>query len=149
MDWAIRPQQRTQEQKSNGLLFPSYYLDFADDIALLSHSYKHAQEKVQSLATTSRLAGLKIKRSKTKVMRINNTREDPIKLENEAIEDVTSFRYLQSVIATDARSEQYVIVVLRINKARIAFLLLRPVWRLKEIFLRTKLRILIPVQRPS
>ena len=58
MDWVIGPQCRTQEQESNGPLFPGYYQDFADDIALLSHSYKHAQEKVQSLAMTSRLAGL-------------------------------------------------------------------------------------------
>ena len=93
------------------------------------------------------MAGLKIKISKTKVTRINNTREDPIKLENKAIEDVTSLTYFQSVIATDGGSEQYVVV--RIDKARIAFLLLRPVWRLKEIFLRTKLRILIPMRRPS
>ena len=63
----------------------------------LSHSHKHAQDKVQSLAATSRMAGLTIKRNKTKTMRINSTEEEPIKLGNKAIV-VTSFTYLGSVM---------------------------------------------------
>ena len=51
----------------------------------------------------------------------------------------TSFTYLGSVIAVDGGTEWDVLV--RIGKARTAFLLLRPVWRSKEISLRTKLRI--------
>ena len=121
------------------LLSQLHDLDYADDIALLSHSHKHAQDKAQSLATTSGMTGLTIKRSKTKTMRINSAKEEPIKLGNEAIEDITSFTYLGSVIATDGGPEQDVLV--RIGKARTAFLLLRPVWRSKEIFLRANLRI--------
>ena len=44
--------------------------------------------------------------------------------------------YLGSGIATDGGSEQDVTAT--IQKARTAFLLLRPVWGSKEIFLRTK-----------
>ena len=47
--------------------------------------------------------------------------------------------YLESVIAVDVGTERD--VLLRIGKARTAFLRLRPVWRSKEISLTTKLRI--------
>ena len=71
-------------------------LDFADDIGLLSHNYKHAQDKIQLLATTQEMTALTIKRSKTKAMRINSAMEEPIKLNNKAIEDVSSSTYLGS-----------------------------------------------------
>ena len=72
-------------------------------------------------------------------MRINSTNERPIKLNNEDIENVTSFTYLGSVIAVDGGTERDMLA--RIGKARTAFLLLRPARRSKEISLRTKLRI--------
>ena len=72
-------------------------------------------------------------------MRINSTNEHPIKLDNEDIENVASFTYLGSVITVDGGTERDVLV--RIGKARTAFLLLRPVWRSKELSQRTKLRI--------
>ena len=72
-------------------------------------------------------------------MRINSTNERPIKLDNEDIDNVASLTYLRSVIAVDGGTERDVLV--RIDKARTAFLLLRPVWRSKDIPLRTKRRI--------
>ena len=71
-------------------------------------------------------------------MRINSTNDRPIKLNNEHIENVDSFTYLGSVIAVDGGTGD---VLARIGKARTAFLLLRPVWRSKEISVRTKLTI--------
>ena len=71
-------------------------LDFADDLALFSHNHRHAQDKVHSLATTAEKPRHK---SKTKTMRINSTNQAPIKLDNEEIENVASFIYLESVIA--------------------------------------------------
>jgi len=121
------------------LLSQLHDLDCADDIALLSHHHKHAQDKIQSLATPAVMTGPTIKKSKIKTMRINSTNKHPIKLDNEAVENVASFTYLGSVIAVDEGTERDVLV--RIGKARTAFLLLRPVWRSKEISLRTKLRI--------
>ena len=115
-------------------------LDFADDIALLSHSCQHAQAKVQSLASTAKLTGLNIKKSKTnKVMRVKNVSHYPITLDNEALDDVSSFTYLGSVISTDGGSERD--VQTRIGKARSAFLLLKTLWRSKNLSLKTKLRI--------
>ena len=117
------------------LLSQLHDLDFADDIVQLSHYHKHAQDKVQSQATTASMTGLTIKKRKTKTMRINSTNELPIKLNNEDIENVASFTYLGSVIAVDGGTERDVLA--RIGKARTEFLLLRPVWRSKEISLRT------------
>ena len=68
-------------------------------------------------------------------MHVNSTNERPIKLNNEDIENVASSTYLGSVIAVDGGTERDVLA--RIGKARTEFLLLRPVWRSKEISLRT------------
>ena len=38
-------------------------------------------------------------------MRINNTKEEPIKIDNEAIKGVTAFTYLASVMAVDGGAE--------------------------------------------
>lgn len=97
-------------------------LDVADDVALLSYTHQHAQANVQSLASTAKLKGLNTKRSKAKVMRVNH---DPITLDNEALEEVSFFTYLGSVISTDGGSEQD--AQAKIGKARSAFLLLRPI----------------------
>ena len=78
-------------------------------------------------------------KSKTKTLCINSTNERPIKLNNEDIENDEPFTYLRSVTAVDGGTERDVLA--RISKAITAFLLLRPVWRSKEISLRTKLRI--------
>jgi len=112
---------------------------YADDLALLSHIQRHSQDNFHSLATTAEMAGLNINKSKTKTMRINSTNQALIKLDNEDIENVSSFTYLGSVIAVDGGTKMDVLV--RIGKARTAFLLLRPVWRSKKISLQTKLRL--------
>ena len=108
-------------------LFQLYDIDFAADIALLSHNHNLVQEKDHSLATTAGMTGLTIEKSNIKTMHINSANERPIKLDNEDIENVVSFTYLGSVIAVHGSSERDVLV--RIGKARTAFLLLRPVWR--------------------
>ena len=95
IDWLMKTTtegSRTEIQWS--LLSQLHDLDFADDIALLSHNHKHAQDKVQSLATTAGMTGLTIKKSKTKTMRINSTNDCPNKLDNEDIENVASLIYL-------------------------------------------------------
>ena len=47
------------------------------------------------------MAGLTIKRNKSKTLRINSPKEEPIKLNNKAMENVSA--YLGSVIAFDGR----------------------------------------------
>ena len=46
-------------------------LDFADDLALMSHTHWQMQEKTNSVRDTSTHIGLHINRGKTKVLKIN------------------------------------------------------------------------------
>ena len=63
IDWIMKT---TTEGSRTGIqwsfLSQLHDLDFADDISLLSHNHKHAQDKVQSLATTTSMTGLTIKK---------------------------------------------------------------------------------------
>ena len=53
-------------------------LDFADDLALLSHNHSQMQDKTTLLETTSAGTGLKINRKKTELMRMNTTANAPM-----------------------------------------------------------------------
>ncbi|KAI0216279.1 hypothetical protein LSAT2_031691, partial [Lamellibrachia satsuma] len=53
-------------------------LDFADDLALLSHSHQQMQDKTTELATVSLQVGLNIHKGKTKVLRMNAASTDPV-----------------------------------------------------------------------
>ena len=66
-------------------------LDFADDLALLSHRLQDMQEKVNSLREASQRVGLRISQEKTKVMRINSRQETPVTIEGMPAEDVKEF----------------------------------------------------------
>ncbi|VDO74668.1 unnamed protein product [Schistosoma margrebowiei] len=46
-------------------------LDFADDLALLSHTHEQMQIKTSSVAAASALVGLNIHKRKTKVLKYN------------------------------------------------------------------------------
>ena len=50
-------------------------LDFADDLALLSHSHPQMQEKASELLTVSAQVGLNIHKGKTKLLKVNTDRE--------------------------------------------------------------------------
>ena len=69
-------------------------LDFADDLALLSHNHRQMQDKTSRLETTSARTGLKLNKKKTEVMRINATVNAPITVNGEPLKEVDSFVYL-------------------------------------------------------
>ena len=60
-------------------------LDFADDIALLSHAYQQMQKKTTQLEKSAAKLGLSASKAKTKSMRMNTTNTISIMLD---IEDV-------------------------------------------------------------
>jgi hypothetical protein len=60
-------------------------LDFADDLALLSHNYMQIQDKTTRLATTSAGTGLKINLKKTELIKINTTIQSLITVGGEPI----------------------------------------------------------------
>ena len=69
-------------------------LDFADDLALLSHNHSQMQDKTTRLETVSAGTGLKISRKKTELMKTNSTANTPVTVGGELIREVDSFFYL-------------------------------------------------------
>ena len=139
-DWIMKI---TTEGRNNGIQWTLTTqlddLDFADDLALLSHNHRQMQEKTSRLETTSARTGLRINKKKTEVMRINATVNAPITVNGEPVKEVESFVYLGSVIDKQGGTDRD--VAARIGKARGAFVTLKNIWAAKEINIKTKLRI--------
>ena len=114
-------------------------IDFADDIALLSHSQGHMQDKTERLSNVARSTCLEVNVGKTKSLRVNATQEALININVQAIEDVDNFTYLGSIVSKTGGADED--VKARISKARHAFVTLRPVWRNENLSLHTKLRL--------
>ena len=114
-------------------------LDFADDLALLSHTHQQMQDKTSTLEANASKVGLRINKDKTKVMKVNTKKDDRIKLTSGDIEEVRSFTYLGSLVDETGGAQQD--IKTRTAKARTAFSLLNKVWRSREIATKTKLRI--------
>ena len=140
IDWIMKT---TTSGKKNGiqwtLLKQLNDLDFADDLALLSHNRNQMQEKTNSLENTSAGTGLRINKQKTELMRINATASTPVTIKGEPIKEVESFVYLGSIVDRQGGTDQD--VKARIGKARGAFIMLKSIWASKEISTKTKLRI--------
>ena len=130
IDWTMK---RSTEHHRTGIhwnLFSQLEdLDFADDLALLSETHKHMEQKTKMLQEKSSQLGLKINVGKTKVMKVNIRSSEPISLESRAVEEVQDFIYLGSNISTNGGADKD--VELPINKARHAF---RTLWALWALF---------------
>ena len=74
IDWIMKT---TTTGRNNGIQWTLWTqlddLDFADDLALLSHNHSQMQDKTTLLETTSAGTGLKINRKKTELMKMNTT----------------------------------------------------------------------------
>ncbi|VDP79847.1 unnamed protein product [Schistosoma curassoni] len=79
------------------------------------------QGKTTSSAAASATVGLNIHKGKSKILRYNTTCTDPITIEGEALEDVKTFTYLDSII-DDHSGGSDEDVKARIGKARAAYL---------------------------
>ena len=120
IDWIMN---KTTEGARNGIQWTLWSqledLDFADDIALLSHNHEQIQEKTTRLGTSSSQVGLKIHPEKTKLIKVNTLNIAPVSLDGKDLEEVEEFTYLGSKIdrlgGTDAD------VKARIGKARMIF----------------------------
>ena len=140
IDWIMKT---CNNDRKNGIQWTLWSqlddLDFADDLALLSHSQQQMQEKSSLLLNVSSQVGLNIHRGKTKVLKINTNSKEPVRLNGEALEEVDSFTYLGSIVNTQGGTEAD--VKSRIGKARSAFIQMRNVWSSKEISRQTKIRL--------
>ena len=114
-------------------------LDFADDIALLAQRHQDIQAKTQKVEEIGKSIGLHINANKTKVMRINARSQEPVTVNNSAVEDVSEFVYLGSKVTNDGNSEEDVNT--RLSKARGAFAALRNIWKSPKLSSTTKIRL--------
>ena len=66
VDWVV---QRTTEDQPRGIRWILFYtledLDFTDNLALLSHTHQHMQEKTHHLSKFGQQVGLQISKRKT------------------------------------------------------------------------------------
>ena len=114
-------------------------LDFADDLAVMSSTHNHLQEKSDRLCKYAKQTGLYINQKKTQVMCINTPTVAPITIDGEPLECVEDFSYLGSLISTEFGTQKD--IKARLNKARGVFSQLRNIWKSKQYSLKTKLRL--------
>ena len=148
MDWVMKT---STAQGRNGIQWTLWKqldddLDFADELALLSHTPHQMQEKASTVADVSARLGLKIHRGKSKVLKVNMVTDTPIMLEGEALGEVETFTYLGSIVDNTGGTEADVRA--RIGKARAAFQQLKNVWRSSLLGTSTKIRIFNTIVKP-
>ena len=134
---------RTMEDQQRGIIWTPFTIledhDFADDIALLSHTRQHIQEKTDRLSMFSNQVGLRISLKKTEAMCVNVPSETKIRVRGQDIPYTNKFTYLGSVLCQDGGTS--VDIQSRLNKARNAFMSIRSVSRSASHSTKTKLRI--------
>ena len=114
-------------------------LDFADDLAIMSHSHKQLQDKTNRLILFAKQVGLIINASKTEEMNIIEEPQIPININGENLKQVKKFTYLGSVIHSEEGAKAD--ITNRINKARNAFMSLINIWKSKQYSLKTKIKL--------
>ncbi|VDO86632.1 unnamed protein product [Schistosoma margrebowiei] len=81
-------------------------LDFADDIALLSHTHQQIQFKTANVADAFALVGFNMHMGESKILKYNVKDINPTTFVGETLEDVISFTYLSnSIIDEQGRSD--------------------------------------------
>ena len=121
---------RTTEDQVRGIRWtPLSYLedlDYADDIALLSHTHTHIQEKTQRLNTFAKQFGLNISSKKTEIMALNATNTPQVQIDSEELHYTDRFTYLGSIISRDGGTD--LDIQSRLNKARNSLNMMNKVW---------------------
>ena len=98
--------------------------DYADDIALLASRHSDIQEKTALLCDAGKAVGLKINPSKTKTMRLNCKKNDPIAVSGNELNDVEATTYLGVVIDKQGRTVADIKRILAFTRS--AFATLQP-----------------------
>ena len=97
MDWVMRQTTQNKNKRISWNLFTNLDdLDFADDLALLSHTHSHIQEKTNRLHIYAKQVGLKTNKRKTEVMNLNVQNPAPVKVEEDPLPYTDKFSYLGS-----------------------------------------------------
>ena len=140
IDWVMRKATENEKRgirwKINTILED---LDFADDIALLSHTFQHIQQKTNRLSQYAKYIGLNISETKTEVMTINVSNSTPIKLNGKDLPTTNTFTYLGSIVCNDGGASED--IKTRIGKAWNVFISLNNVWKSSQYSTTTKLKL--------
>ena len=76
-------------------------LDFADNVALLSSIRQHMQHKGTRMDEAAKRVGLRINKTKTKVLRINARNKTKLTIDGQGIEELDEFTYLRAKICKE------------------------------------------------
>ena len=102
-------------------------LDVADDLALLSYTHHHLQDKTNRLSNFANQVGLKISQTKTEVMALNITNPTQIQVDGKDLPNTETFTYLGCAVRNDGDTGND--IMNRLNKARNIFRSLNNVLR--------------------
>jgi len=140
IDWVLR---QTTADTPRGIRWETFStledLDFADDLALLSHTHQHIQEKTTRLRTFSNQIGLRINTRKSEVMILNNANSPSVLLDGQALPQTVTCTYLGSTVRVDGGAGTD--IKERLSKARAAFNNLQNVWKSGQYTTRIKLKL--------
>lgn len=125
-------------------------LQYADDILICAHSTKELQEMVDTFSQVYSLLGLKININKSKTLIHNQHHQyyPLIKINNETIENVKSFKYLGSFISDNGNLTPEIQNRIRNSSAAIAKLNER-VFKNNDISMEVKLRVYKSIILPT
>ena len=140
IDWVIK---NTVKDRKRGIQWgirgQLEDLDFADDLAIMSHSHKQLQDNINRLIHFAKQVGLIIIVSKTEEMNIIEKPQIHININGENLKQVKKFTYLGSVIHSEEGAKAD--ITNRINKARNTFMTLINIWQSKQYSLKTKIKL--------
>lgn len=121
---------------------------FADDVAIIAGNEKALRENLEIWNQTLQNNSMKMNKSKTKVMVISKERKSlEIKIDNEHIEQVSSFQYLGR--ALEETGKQEIEIRNRIEKANKTYYALnKGILNKKEVSRKTKMNVYKAIYRP-
>ena len=126
----VRVDLRSTEDQPRGIRWTLFTtledLDFADDLALVSHTL-HIQEKTSCVNRFAQQIGLNISLKKTEVMTLNTQNPPPIQINGINIPATEEFSYLGSIVRYDGGTGND--IKSRLNKARNTFRMMNNVWK--------------------
>ena len=93
--------------------------DFADNLALVSHTHRDMQEKTDRTGTEAGSAGLGVNQPMSKVMRMNARSQADIIFKEKPLENILEFKYLGSFLTADGGIEREVLTTIAL--ASVAF----------------------------
>ena len=130
IDWVMR--QPTQD-KNRGIRWNLFTnldnLDFADDLALLTHTHSHIEEKTNRLHIYAKQVGLKISK-KPEAMTLNVQDPALVKVKDDPLSYTDQFTYLVSIVRHDGGAGSD--ISNRIGKAGNDHRMLNPLWKSQQ-----------------